>query len=730
MKQLQWRKILPFLIPLVWMAVTGGVAVYFFKTVDLKPHVGEDFFFASDDPEFREGNEIHKLFPEYSQPVIISAKGDIHSSAYHLKAWYFTKALLRIPDTVAVHSITQGPRKVEEAFESPLWRRLLISKDGKATHFIVALRNVPAEKLVPRVERIEKIVQYFNDEDFKIIVSGPPYIIELIRRNLLQDLKVFSLASLVIFTVVMLAIFRSVWILLGTVTACTLASMGTLFITHLLQIPIGPLTANLSTIVFVLTLSYISFIAFTWKYVVEKNGREDSHPVADTLRLTCVATFWSMATAFPGFLSCIFVPAIPLRQLGIASSIGTVISFLAALLVFPWFLWPAKKGTTGAENFYLNPKTVRQFFSKKHVWASVILLVFAGICAVGILRLNADPNMLSYFKKGSLLREGLEYIDRNGGSSPLQMVIRDKGGEKLNSDEAYRKLWQLHRGLEAYSPVGTLLSQPLVMAEAERRIPFNELLIGLFGWNPILNAMEKPKHHKIATYFLTEDRTRSLLFLRMEEEGRTQLREEIVEKIKEIVRKNGFEPELVGGIYLLQGKLTQLVVRSLLMSLVSLIVIFAGVGFLLTGSIRLTLALFLSVAVIPATLLGIVGFSGIPVDLISSPASNISVGMGMDAMLHMLIWAKYCQKKKKMGLWDSWINARIHMWKPVVSDALIVCSGFGIFCFSTFPPTQRFGLAVVIGSFMCPLAALFVLPLLAGAPFSLGKLWKKLRRAR
>ncbi len=101
-------------------------------------------------------------------------------------------------------------------------------------------------------------------------MSGAPYIIELIERSLLHDLKVFSIAALCVLGLSALAISRSVVMVLGTLIACANASALTLVLTQTFGIPIGPLTANLSTIVFVLTLTHMVFMTFNWKHIIEK----------------------------------------------------------------------------------------------------------------------------------------------------------------------------------------------------------------------------------------------------------------------------------------------------------------------------------------------------------------------------------------------------------------------------------------------------------------------------
>jgi predicted RND superfamily exporter protein len=53
------------------------------------------------------------------------------------------------------------------------------------------------------------------------------------------------------------------------------------------------------------------------------------------------------------------------------------------------------------------------------------------------------------------------------------------------------------------------------------------------------------------------------------------------------------------------------------------------------------------------------------------------------------------------------------LWKPILYSTVLICAGFGIFILSEFPPTQRFGLSVILGTFISPLAALFVFPWIA-----------------
>lgn len=255
---------------ILMLAFTAGLVAFFLKTVDLKPHVDEKFFFSSDDPQFREDRMISKLFPQPPQ-LVIGARGDFHSEEYLEKLRRLTAEIDELTEVFSVQSLTQGPSGVQDAIESPLWRRMLLATDGEASFINVFIKDVPAEEIVPKVERI---TAKYHQPGFEIMISGAPYITELIRRNLEIDLKRFSAAAFIVFGILLFFVFRSFFILLGTLASCVNASMLTLLITQFLDIKVGPLTANLSTIVFVLTLTHIVFMTFNWKSILEKGSVE------------------------------------------------------------------------------------------------------------------------------------------------------------------------------------------------------------------------------------------------------------------------------------------------------------------------------------------------------------------------------------------------------------------------------------------------------------------------
>jgi predicted RND superfamily exporter protein len=268
-------------------------------------------------------------------------------------------------------------------------------------------------------------------------------------------------------------------------------------------------------------------------------------------------------------------------------------------------------------------------------------------------------------------------------------------------------MWTLQRRLEADSSVGVTISPALLLAEA-RLAPFG----GLMNWSQLLDILESPLLDRVGLSFVTPDREQGRFLLRMRESGRTESRQDIVARIIDHVRASGLAADLVAGQYELQGQLGRLIAASLRIGLGGLLLLFVGIAFVVSRSPRLTVAMVVCLCGIPAIVLGTAGHLAMPIDIITSPAANVALAMGVDSMIHLVIRMRRLATSETEE-WTAWLAARDQLWRPIVGATLIICAGFGIFGLSSFPPTQRFGYAVILGTLTAATMALVALPFAA-----------------
>jgi predicted RND superfamily exporter protein len=452
------------------------------------------------------------------------------------------------------------------------------------------------------------------------------------------------------------------------------------------------------TIVFVLTQSHLVFLTSNWQNEDASRGGALRRALRRTLR----PALSSAATTLLGFGTLLFVEAKPLRELGLGGVVGGSAALASAYVLYPLFLAGGEPGRRRRE-----PGRIQAWLTRPHPAAALAIVAAALALGIGLAHLDTDPSLLDYFDEGGEIHEALAHLDRHVGSAPLQLVIeRADGASLLDDEDAYASLWALQRRLEAEPTVGRVVSLPVLLAEADRRP-----LASILSWEMILRVLESRFADRVANGFVTEDHGQTLFSLQMVDHEREATRVEVVDRLRGVVRGAGFEVALVGGVYHLQGTLAALVARSMVESLAALALLFTGVGWITTGSLRVSLAMSAVLALVPVAVFGGLGLARVPIDVVTAPGASIGLGLAADTLLHLAVAARRADHAFGPEAWEAAIRAQ----GPAIARAsLIVALGFGLFAFSGFPPTRRFGLVVALSMLAAAPLALVVLPRLAG----------------
>ncbi|WP_405284267.1 MMPL family transporter [Gaopeijia maritima] len=697
------------------LALVVAVALH----VDLDPRVEGEFFFADDDPQLAADRAVRELFAPGGQVILRVDAGEARDLRGRLRP--LIDSLSVLPGVESVLSVVANDPS------GPLYRRVLTTPDSGVTNVVLQVEPNAGGELVAGVERVVAA-----QSGLRIDLSGAPVVVEWIRRSLRRDLVVFTTAAGLVFALLVGLLTRDPVVVAGAVSTCLVAVSTTLLALQSGGVRIGLLTANLATIVFVLTLSHMVFMtvnvraaALEGRDVPAPRGARDGdglpsggpardglapsgdEAVARGVRRTFEGSFWAMSTTLLGFLSLLVASARPLRELGIAGAVGTLVAIVAAYLVFPHFLrgraWRARRGA--AVEVRRAPRS-----------APVVLAAAAValIGALGVLRLDTDPPLLDYFAGGSPLGAGLTQVDADGGSSALHIVVAAPGGARLDTDEAYRALADAQTALEAHSRTGVVLG-PSVFIDQARTLP----LAGFLPLPQLLDIASSPRLDEVALGFVTADRLRGLFTLRMREGEGTEAgppppREVVVRELRERVEGAGLEVVQVAGLYDLQRRLGDLIGESLAVGVGGLLLLFLIVAAVVARAGGLAARMWLCLAVVPLVVLGVFGWTGTPVDIITSPAASIALAMGVDAMIHLVV-----RVRRSAGSIEArWREALGSVGPAVLGATLLLSAGFGIFVLSDFPPTRRFGLAVVLGTVAAAALALIVLPATVRAPAS------------
>lgn len=164
------------------------------------------------------------------------------------------------------------------------------------------------------------------------------------------------------------------------------------------------------------------------------------------------------------------------------------------------------------------------------------------------------------------------------------------------------------------------------------------------------------------------------------------------------------------GIVALLDALASMIIQGQISSLfMALLTVFVIVLLLLRsweGSLFSTM-------IVSSTILinfGVMGWLGIPLDIVTVLISSIGVGVGVDYSIH--IYTRYQEEREKHDPAQSVTNTIIHTGKAIVTNAGSVIAGFLILLLSSFPPFRYFGSLVTMAMFVASSSALTVLPAL------------------
>ncbi|MDA3852316.1 MAG: MMPL family transporter [Spirochaetaceae bacterium] len=165
------------------------------------------------------------------------------------------------------------------------------------------------------------------------------------------------------------------------------------------------------------------------------------------------------------------------------------------------------------------------------------------------------------------------------------------------------------------------------------------------------------------------------------------------------------------GTALVQGSLTKLIVKSAVMSiLLSIVLVFL----ILSVTYKSIWAGLMGIVPLSLTVMvnfGLMGLTGIKLDISTAMVGSIAIGIGIDYTIHFL--SSYGHHFQKDRSPREITHLAMHSsGKAIIYNALSVAAGFAVLLFSRFNPLMYFGGLIVMTMAISSLSALTLLPLM------------------
>ncbi|MET4025260.1 putative RND superfamily exporter protein [Marinobacter sp. MBR-99] len=577
-------------------------------------------------------------------------------------------------------------------------------------------------------------------EHAEIHLGGVPMIVADMIRFIKNDLSTFGLGVLAFLLLTLAVIFRQWRWVLVPLLCCGFTVWLMIGFLGWAQWPVTVISSNFISLLLIMTLSLTIHLIVRYR---EFQHDEPEAPPRDILRRTVMAMikpcFYMAITTIVAFGSLTFSGIRPVIDFGWMMTLGLSVAFIITFLIFPALLSllppPLDSRVTSDRIPFTDAfaRVTERFGSTVLVGSGVI----AVLCVIGLNRLTVENSFIDYFKSSTEIHQGMITIDdRLGGTTPLDVVITDEPPPENYSDdpfasdcdpfvedcdeEDYRDTWYTYQKMRQLGDVHDYLNS---LPETGKVLSISttlDLLAQINGGTP-LNAVElafvpaavpDDLQDILLTPYISEEESQARFSIRILETMPDLRRQDLLDRIhNHLTTELGYDPERVqlSGMTVMYNNMLQ----SLFDSQIKTIgVVFAAIMvmfLILFRSIKLALIGMAPNLIAAGSVLGLMGWLGIPLDMMTITVAAITVGIAVDDTIH------YIHRFKTEFAKDGDYLATMHRCHRSIGQAmfftsLTIISGFSILVLSNFIPTIYFGLFTGFAMFMALVGALTLLP--------------------
>ncbi len=590
------------------------------------------------------------------------------------------------------------------------------------------------------IEQVRAILSAYEDEG-QLFLGGVNMIANDIIGFIKDDLRIYgSILALLLVTILWLVFRQWQWVAMPVVIciAAVIAATGSL---GFFGWEVTVISSNFISLQLIITISLVLHL------IVRYRELQRRYPGADKHKLILVATlskikpsFFAIITTVAGFGSLIFSKIQPVIGLGLMMSVAITLSLILVFLLFPALLVLGRKippPHAAAAKREVMTKVAAQAQKRKHMIfaVSIAALVFS---ASGASRLIVENSFIGYFKESTEIYQGMEIIDEKlGGTTPLDVIVRFKEAPKPEPKPAQddffasfesefaresqsEEYWFTQQRMKAIEKIHDYLTSIDALGDVQSLgtlLKVGRKLNGgkdLDSFQLALMYKELPKEYKktILDPYISIEHNEVRFAIRVIDSTEGLRRNALLKRIKtdlEQMELEAVQSVRLSNLMVLYNNMLQSLFHSQILTLGLVALVLFTMFMVLFRSFTLSF-IALSINIVPITVVfGIMGWAGIPLDIMTITIAAISIGIGVDDTIHYI--DRYRIEYKKDG---DYLGAMYRSHESVgyamYYTTLTVMVGFSILLFSNFIPTIYFGLLTVLVMALLLSSALLLLP--------------------
>jgi predicted RND superfamily exporter protein len=594
-----------------------------------------------------------------------------------------------------------------------------------------AYSTMTAEQRHEDIGAIREILAGYQDSA-TIYLGGAPMIADDMVTFVKNDLTTFSLGVFAFIVFALGAIFRRLrWIFLP-LACCAVASVIVVGILGLMDWRVTVVSSNFMSLLLITTISLTVHLIVRYRQLratrhFSEHGKLLRHSVLSMWK-PCLYTALTTIVAFASLLTSGISPII---SFGWIMVIGVLTALLVVFTLFPALMALFSKDEAVYEHqtsLALTSGLARMTdrLGNKVLWISALVLIFS---IVGLSRLKVENSFIDYFSEDTEIYKGMSlFDDKLGGTLSMDVVVNlpvvedefaddfDDGFEEEPNDaywftgDKMDEIKRIHDYLDNNPQTGKVLSFGSVIHLAEQLN--NNAPVDSFVWALLYSRIPETLKNSVLTPFVSVADNQVRFNVRVIESDENLNRNELINGIKRGLQEEfGYAPEQVRvtGILVLYNNVLQSLYQSQILTLGVVLFAIMIMFLFLFRSVPIAVLCIIPNIIAALLVLGLMGWMGIPLDIMTITIAAIAVGIGVDNTIHYM--HRFQHEFHRLGSYrDTMFYCHDSIARAMYFTTMTVVAGFSILVLSNFIPTIVFGLLTSIAMMVALLGALTLLP--------------------
>lgn len=623
---------------------------------------------------------------------------------------------MEIGKLIDEYNLPQTPEEFatlkKKVLSNEMYKGAIVSADGTATIIIFSLA---ADTDIQDMAKAVKDKTESLKLPEKIYYAGSPMMISSIAHLISADLKLLlPIAFLVIALVLYLGFFSLRGVILPLLTAI-LSIIWVIGIMALTGFKMSMVSNNIPIVLLAVGTAYAIHVINS---IDQLKNRPLDEAIVSALSFVTIPVLLAALTTMIGFVSFIFGSYLTMiRDFGIFTALGTLISLLLSLFFVPAiisaFSWRSKKDisvddknelTFLSKNFLAPLQNLLIKHPKNILFTWIIIVI---ISLGGVFMIHRSVDVKNYFRKGNPTRIAEDIMTKKfGGTKPIFVLFKGD----IQNPEVLKTMLRMEKFMKARPDIvftqsiadiivdiNTALGEGTDIPDSKEKI---EQLWFLLDGNEFISR------------FVSENKDEAIIISKyIAPDIKTKI--EFAGDINKFIKENASADcsiEITGMPFIevtMDKSLINSQMGSLALAILFVIII---VGLILKS---FSSGIYAAIPILAAIIIlfGLMGFTGIPLNIATVLVASIALGIGIDYSIHVISHFNHSLKNGST-VYQAIENTIGISGKAIIINLTSVSAGFLVLIFSEMVPLENFGLLIALSMIGSGLGALTLLPVI------------------